>query len=190
MVCNELASNELRCNHIVYHIISLKTINLYDILFNRRAILVAGRFAGGTGDLPVFEGKMATAKCSQSEIAAQLERRRRALGMSLPILAQRSGASLPTVNRILRGAADRASYATLKAVARALGMDFELRSTIGEYEFAEQQARVKAEVVARMVQGTSALESQAVDADTYRQIVAQTVHALMAGSRRRLWSPG
>jgi transcriptional regulator with XRE-family HTH domain len=109
--------------------------------------------------------------------------------MSRPLLAQRSGVSLPTVNRILGGDAGHTAYATLKAVARALGMDFELKSTIGEQDFAEQQARAKAEVIARMVQGTSALESQAVDADTYRQIVGQTVHLLMAGSRRRLWSP-
>jgi len=40
-----------------------------------------------------------------------------------------------------------------------------------------------------MVQGTSALESQAVDSETYRQMVRQTMHELMAGSRRRLWNP-
>ena len=100
---------------------------------------------------------MATARRPQSEIAVQMERRRKALGMSRPLLAQRSGVSLPTVNRILGGAAERAAYATLKAVAHALGMDFELKSTMGEQDFAEQQAQAKAEVIARMVQGTSAL---------------------------------
>ena len=51
-----------------------------------------------------------------------------------------------------------------------------------------EQARKKAEQVARLVQGTSALESQAVDAKTYKRLVEKTYHELLAGSRRRLWS--
>jgi transcriptional regulator with XRE-family HTH domain len=127
---------------------------------------------------------------SQIGMDAQMEGRRRRLGISRPVLARRSGVSLPTVNRILGGGCEHATYASLKAVAQALGMDFALKSTVDELDLAEQQARAKAEVIARMVQGTSALESQAVDPETYRQIVAQTVHVLMAGSRRKLWSPG
>ena len=109
--------------------------------------------------------------------------------MSRAVLARRSGVSLPTVNRIVGGGVEHATYASLKAVADALGMDFELKNTIDELDLAEQQAQAKAEVIARMVQGTSALESQAVDPETYRQIIRQTVHELMAGPRRRLWSP-
>jgi transcriptional regulator with XRE-family HTH domain len=125
---------------------------------------------------------------SRSGIGVQMERRRKALGISRPCLARRSGVSLPTVNRILGDGDEHVTYAILKAVARSLGMEIELRNTLSEQDFAEQQAQTKAEAIARMVQGTSALESQAVDADTYRQIVRQTVHDLMAGSRRRLWS--
>jgi transcriptional regulator with XRE-family HTH domain len=108
--------------------------------------------------------------------------------MSCQLLALRSGVSLPTVQRILRDGGEHTTFATLKAVARALGMDFELRSS-DEQAFAERQAQTKAEAIARMVQGTSALESQAVDSDTYRQMVSQTAHELMAGPRRRLWDP-
>ncbi len=111
------------------------------------------------------------------------------LGMSCPLLALRSGVSLPTVQRILRDGGEHATYASLRAVAQALGMDFELRNTCDAQAFAERQAQAKTEVIARMVQGTSALESQAVDSGTYRQMVSQTVHELMAGPRRRLWSP-
>jgi hypothetical protein len=109
--------------------------------------------------------------------------------MSCQRVALRSGISLPTVQRILRDGGERTAYANLAAVARALGMEFELRSTCDEQTFAERQARAKAEVIARMVQGTSALESQAVDADTCRQLVNQTLHELMAGPRHRLWDP-
>jgi transcriptional regulator with XRE-family HTH domain len=132
---------------------------------------------------------MAAAKRLQPGIAVEMQRRRKALGMSCPLLALRSGVSLPTVQRILSGGEEHATYATLTAVARALGMDFELRTTSNEQAFTELQAQTKAEVIARMVQGTSALESQAVDSDTYRQMVSQTVHELMAGPRRRIWSP-
>jgi transcriptional regulator with XRE-family HTH domain len=124
----------------------------------------------------------------QFEIASRLERRRKRLGMSRPILAKRSGVSLPTINRILNGDENHVVLANLKAVAQALGMNFEVTNQGSEQEFAEQQAKAKAEVIARMIQGTSALESQAVDSDTYDQILNQTIHDLMAGSRRKLWS--
>ena len=109
--------------------------------------------------------------------------------MSRAILAQRSGVSLPTVNRILGGRAEHATFGTVAAVAEALGLSFTLNVAVGEQDFLEQQAQTKAEAIARMVQGTSALESQAVASDTVRQIVRQTVHDLMAGSRRKLWAP-
>ena len=70
-----------------------------------------------------------------------------------------------------------------------VGNGVRAESTADAQAFAEQQAQAKTEVIARMVQGSSALESQAVDSDTYRQMVSQTVHELMAGPRRRLWSP-
>jgi hypothetical protein len=68
-------------------------------------------------------------------------------------------------------------------------MDFELRDTFDDQTFAERQAEAKAKLIVRMVQGTSALESQAVDSDTFQQMVKQTVHELMAGPRRKLWNP-
>jgi transcriptional regulator with XRE-family HTH domain len=117
-----------------------------------------------------------------------MERRRKALGISRQLLAQRSGVSLPTVTRILSSSTANSTFANLKSVAHALGMDFEIKNTANEQDFAEQQAHLKAKKIARLVQGTSALESQAVDVETYKQIISQTTHELMAGSRHRLWS--
>lgn len=116
-----------------------------------------------------------------------LVRRREALGMSHAALASRSGVSEPTVKRILGGQLGAASFANVIAIAEALGVSFGLVETDAD-EFRRQQARRKAEDVARLVQGTSALESQAVDGDTYRRIVERSYHALLAGSKRRLWS--
>lgn len=109
--------------------------------------------------------------------------------MSCELLASRSGVSLPTVQRILHNGGEHATYANVAAVARSLGMDFELKGVLDEQAFAEQEAQAKAGIIVRMVQGTSALESQAVDSNTYEQMVKQTVHELMAGPRRKLWNP-
>ena len=119
--------------------------------------------------------------------ADRLNSRRVALGMSHAVVAARSGVSEPTVKRILGGHIAEASFANVVAVAEALGASLGVDEVAPE-ELCRQQARRKAEQVARLVQGTSALESQAVDAATYSQILERSYHQLMAGSRRRLWS--
>ncbi len=113
--------------------------------------------------------------------------RRKALGMSFPSLAARSGVSQPTIKRIFAGHMGEASFANVAAVANALGLSLELEESNAD-ELLQQQARKKAEQVARLVQGTSALESQAVDGQTYQRLVEQTYHELLAGSKRKLWS--
>jgi len=118
-----------------------------------------------------------------------MQRKRKSLRMSYQSLAVRSGVSQPTVQRILCSGGEHASYANIQAVATALGMRLELKNVCDEHDFAEQQALDKAKAIVGMVQGTSALESQAMDDDTYQQMIKQTVHELMAGPRRRLWNP-
>ena len=118
-----------------------------------------------------------------------LERRRRELGMSRSQLANLSGLSLATVNRILRGGMMRASLANVVAVAQALGVEVTL-APIGEsYDFRQQAAKDKARKIVGLVQGTSGLEGQAVDAQTADRMVNQTLHELMAGPRRKIWTP-
>jgi hypothetical protein len=55
-------------------------------------------------------------------------------------------------------------------------------------QFRRAQARAKAEQIARMVQGTSALEGQAVDGVDYQRLIERTTNDLLRGSRKRLWS--
>jgi transcriptional regulator with XRE-family HTH domain len=107
--------------------------------------------------------------------------------MSHATVAARSGVSEPTVKRILGGQLAEASFANVVAIAEALGMTVGLGETDAE-ELCRQQARRKAEQIARLVQGTSALESQAVDQAAYERLVERSFHELMAGSRRRLWA--
>lgn len=116
-----------------------------------------------------------------------LEARRRALGISIPALAARSGVAAPTLKRILAGQLGEASFSKVTAIIEALGGTLALRE-LDPDELCRRQARLKAEQIARLVQGTSALEAQAVDDETYNRLVEKSYHELLAGSRRRLWS--
>ena len=72
-------------------------------------------------------------------------------------------------------------------IASAVGATLEITG-INPDEMIEQQAKLKAEELMRIVQGTSALESQGVSESTYRSMLKQTLYRLLAGPRRRLWT--
>ncbi|HYW79244.1 MAG TPA: helix-turn-helix transcriptional regulator [Thermoguttaceae bacterium] len=120
--------------------------------------------------------------------AQSIERRRKSLGMSRAALALRSGVSLPTVNRMLGDDIGRATFSNVSAVADALGMTVDIVPTCSDLELQEQEARAKAKKIVKLVQGTSALETQAVDELAAQEMTQRTVHELMSGSKQRLWS--
>ena len=117
----------------------------------------------------------------------RLQNRRKMLGIGFQILALRSGVSIPTVKRIFGGQIAAASFGNIAAIAEALGLSFELGESSVD-ALCRQQARKKAMQVARLVQGTSALESQAVGKDTYKRIVEKSFREILAGPTRKLWA--
>jgi len=123
----------------------------------------------------------------------QLDRRRARLRMSKADLARRAGVSLPTIRRLLSGRESRARTDTVAAIAAALGVQVRLSETQYVHEtidvsaFRMRQARAKAKRLARLVQGTMALEAETVTEDLLDEIEEQNVHALLAGPARRLW---
>ena len=123
-----------------------------------------------------------------SELVRFLNRRRRQLGVTYAALAERSGVSLPTVRRILADGQQSASLSTVLALAGALGvrLNFDAESDVDV--LLERQARQKAEHLVGMVQGSSALEGQGLDEATRERMVRQTIHELLAGSKRKLWA--
>jgi transcriptional regulator with XRE-family HTH domain len=127
-------------------------------------------------------------KMGASPESRALEHRRRSLGMSQAELARRSDLSMQTVRRILTQGMESVAAGKVRAVARALGMQlqYEAMSTVREMQ--EQEARKKAQAIVRMLQGTSGLESQALDEETCNDLIEQTVHELMAGPKRKLWA--
>ncbi len=119
--------------------------------------------------------------------AERLQTRRKMLGIGFQSLASRSGVSIPTVKRIFGGQIAAASFENIAAIAEALGLSFELGESSVD-ALCRQQARKKAMQVARLVQGTSALESQAVGKDTYKRIVEKSFREILAGPKRKLWA--
>jgi len=123
-----------------------------------------------------------------------LSRRRRDLRMGFSALSERSGVSVPTLKRIINGQSENPTLHSIQSIAAALGVEIRIHRRIevveqsGAYEFREKAAKEKAEKIVRLVQGTSALEAQAVGATDLRTMVKQTVHDLMSGPARRLWS--
>ena len=116
-----------------------------------------------------------------------LQSRRKLLGIAFPSLAQRSGVPVPTVKRIFGGQIAQASFANIAAIANALGLSLALGESSAD-QLCRQQARKKAQQMARLVQGTSALESQAVDEKTYNRLVEKAFREILAGPKRKLWS--
>jgi transcriptional regulator with XRE-family HTH domain len=130
---------------------------------------------------------------TMQRILSQLDSRRARLGMSKADLARRAGVSIPTTRRLLSGRVRRPRTDALTALAAALGVEVRVSGTPCVVEtttvpaFRETQARAKARRLARLVQGTMALEAAAVGADTLHEIEEENVHALLAGPARRLW---
>ncbi|MEX0819495.1 MAG: helix-turn-helix domain-containing protein [Pirellulaceae bacterium] len=118
----------------------------------------------------------------------QLEGRRRRLGMSQSALAKRCGLSVPTVQRVLAGNLEQASFGNVLAIADALGMSAVMKPVKSEDELREEQAEKKARQLIGMVQGTSGLESQAVSHEEFEAMVRRTVHELLADPGRKLWA--
>jgi transcriptional regulator with XRE-family HTH domain len=125
---------------------------------------------------------------TSNELTVRLERRRQAIGMTKEQLAARAHVSVATVKRILSGAGQRATFQNIGALADALGMEIALEEPCRPHELCAKQAKRKAGAITRMLQGTMALEAQALRDDELQEMTDQTTHELLAGSRRKLWS--
>lgn len=121
-------------------------------------------------------------------LVTSLNTRRLQLKMPMPVLASRSGVSLPTVQRVLSGNLEHASFGNVSAIAEALGLTAEFKAIKSDDELREEQAEKKARQLVGMIQGTSGLEAQAVSHKDFEAMVRRTVHELLAGSSRKLWA--
>jgi DNA-binding phage protein len=123
----------------------------------------------------------------QARLFQTLNKRRQDLRMTYAVLARRSGLSRPTVVRALSQKAPHTSFENVLAICRALGIGVALELVIKPEEIRETQAKEKARRLVGIVQGSSALEGQALDEETIADMTRQTAHELLAGSSQRLW---
>jgi hypothetical protein len=126
-----------------------------------------------------------------------LDARRREVGIPYSALSELSGVSLPVVQRLLCGKLQAPRFQSVIAVAHALGLhglriqedgSIKFEASLSAQDLREQQAWNKARRLVEMVQGTSALEGQAVGEASYKAMVERAYHELLAGSNHRLWS--
>ena len=129
-----------------------------------------------------------------ADILVRLDRRRVRLGLSKARTANLAGLSIATVNRLLSLRENRPSIDSVSALAGVLGLEVVLghrprvREVVSASAFRERQARAKARRLIGMVQGSMALEAEGVSAEVRREMEQETVHELLAGPARRLWS--
>ncbi len=122
-----------------------------------------------------------------SGIVGLLERQRLELGLSCAAVAKRARLSLRTVQRVLSGEDGDPGIGTVVAIGEALGVKLRLEAESAEV-VRRRAAEEKASRLLSMVQGTAALEVQAVSEETMRVLRERTVNELLAGSPRRLWA--
>ena len=103
-------------------------------------------------------------------------------------LSKRSRVPVSTLKSIFRKGVEHATFSNVVAIASALGVEIEISPKVDSFEFRQQQALRKAKDLVGLVQGTSALEAQAVGSRQLEQMIHELVHQLMAGSPRRLWA--
>jgi predicted transcriptional regulator len=118
----------------------------------------------------------------------RLNHKREALGISHARLAEMTGVSLLTVQRFFAQGNDNISFATICKMADALGIDLMAQEKTSAQEMLEARARAKAREMAKIVQGTSALEAQGVNTVTLNEIENGIFYTLMNGSKRTLWN--
>ena len=105
--------------------------------------------------------------------------------MPMAALARHPGLGLRTVQRTLSGEAPDATLGTTIKLAEALGVTLQLQE---DHEMRRQTASIKAERLAGMVQGTSALEDQAVEPHVLQKITDRLRDELLVGPGSKLWN--
>jgi len=122
----------------------------------------------------------------KQDILGFLGQRRRELQMPISALSERANTSVSTIKRVLAGDTS-VSYSTLCRIAQAMGASFEVNAR-SSHSVIREEAKRKARLVAKMVQGTSALEAQAVDKETLDRIEQAAEAKLITRRGGMLWS--
>ncbi len=130
----------------------------------------------------------ATVNTRAASLLSSLAGRRKELQMSLRIVAERSGLGVRTVQRVLSLREPKAKLNTVLQIADALNVELRPKEAGTAHLVRKREAVKKAARLASMVQGTSALESQAIPKNDLRDIKDEIADKLLTGSPRQLWA--
>jgi transcriptional regulator with XRE-family HTH domain len=134
---------------------------------------------------------------------AQLDARRVALGMTIEVLARRSGVSPSTVERILSGHYGAASFHAIERIAAAVGGAVRLEAVVDVSAMRLAQAELQADrILAAGAQPKAGKRGEVVAAGDEAEILVDSeaakllraaererlVHRLLGGSNRKLWA--
>jgi transcriptional regulator with XRE-family HTH domain len=125
---------------------------------------------------------------SIQSVSKGLNDRRKKLGISCSVLAKRIGVSLRTVQRILSGEETNPGFSTILSLASELGIGVRFVDEADVRTMRRRQAERKADRILAIVQGSSALEGQALSRRSRRDLRGKTIHELLGGSDRKLWA--
>lgn len=116
-----------------------------------------------------------------------LEKQRRELRMTLPVVAERAGLSRATVCRILQKKQASSSLENVLAIAGVLGAEVSLKLK-EPVKIIEEEIQTRAKRIVRMVQGTMALEAQGItDQEHIDHLVELAASEIRAKPRKLLW---
>ena len=112
--------------------------------------------------------------------------RKKQLGITVENLAQLSGVSPRTINRVLQN--EDVKLSTIEALTEFLGLDFAGNEVISFKDLQKSRAHEKAILLASIVQGTSALEMQGLEDDGINNIVSMYEKEFLYGEyKQTLW---
>ena len=120
------------------------------------------------------------------ELIQKIENRKKQINISIENLAKLSNLGVRTVNRFFAG--DDVKLSTIERITNLLGLDFAGNEVIPLNQLQKQRAKEKALFMASLVQSTSALEVQGLEADSLNKIIDKFEKEFLQGQyKNRLW---
>lgn len=122
----------------------------------------------------------------RADLIHKVEKRKKALNITIENLAKLSHLGVRTVNRFLAG--EDVKLSTVEQITNLLGLDFAGNEMISIKELKERRAKEKALFVVSLVQGTSSLEMQGLEEESIDTMLKEMEQEFLTGSKQnQLW---
>jgi len=124
---------------------------------------------------------------TRSELVVKVKARRGNVGITIDDLSKLSDVGFRTVTRFFAG--DDVKLSTVEKITQVLGLDFAGNELVDIKTLKNNRAEAKALYIVSLVQDTSALEMQGLEADAIKSLIAETKEQFLSGSYQdSLWA--